>query len=105
MTANDTIGIDCADESEFNNGVAITNEEIFAIIDDLHVNHTEAKETEVGFNYVPNGLLSDVSMRRLYKLVEHTIRDWQRTLASDGVGNTLICQMVRLIEVRGVTAD
>ena len=105
MAADGTIGIDCADESKFNNGVAITNEAIFAVIDDLHVRHSEKRKTEVGFNHVPNGLLSDVSLRRLYMPVQHTIRDWQHTLASDGVGNTLIVEVVRLIGYRGYTAD
>ena len=36
-------------------------------------------------------------LRRIYKPIEHTIRDWQHTLCSDGVGNTLIRQVLLLI--------
>ena len=52
-----------------------------------------------------NGLIMDLGLRRIYKPKEHTIRDWQHTLASDGVGNTLICQTLRIIGDRGFSVE
>ena len=98
------IGLDCPDVKKFNHGVRCTSQEIFAIVDRL----AEAKQrmkktpfeklqTDEGFTIVPNGLLLDMPLRRIYKPIEHTIRDWQHTLCSDGVGNTLIRQVLLLI--------
>jgi hypothetical protein len=112
MSADGVIGIDCADTTHFNAGQNVTSDTIFAIIDDLSVQkHTLVKSaferyaTKVGFNHVPNGLLLDMSLRRLYKPMEHTLRDWQHTLVGDGVGNTLVAELITLIAQRGFTID
>ena len=52
---------------------------------------------------VPNGLLADVSLRSIYRPIEHTIRDWQHTWVQDGVANTCIAFIIKYLSERGYT--
>ena len=109
VSADGIIGLDCADPTLFRRR---SNEDVFAIVDDLVArNGTMSKtafenlQTIVGFNLVPNGLLLDMQLRTVYKPINHTIRDWQHTLVGDGVVNTLIAQVIRVIGERGFSLD
>ena len=63
-------------------------------------------QTRLGFNYVPEGLLMDTALRRLYKPVSHTIRDWQHTLVQDGFANTHVALLLhRLKETCNISLD
>jgi len=95
------VGLDCADQTKY---ARRSNEEVFAIVDTLAIQNTiltvaqfEKEETRLGFNFVANGLLMDHSLRGIYKPVDHTIRDWQHTLTSDGCANTCIAETLHLL--------
>ena len=105
-----TIGLDCADAALFNRGIERTSEQIFNTYDEIAVARRtmtatpfKAFETKKGYTYVENSIMMDLPLRLIYRPKEHTIRDWQHTLACDGVGNTLIRQVIRLIEPHGFT--
>lgn len=109
ISAAGVIGLDCSDESKF---ARRTSADVYAIIDDIVakqpvLNKTRFAELEkiTGFNYVPNGLLFDQSLRSVYKPIEHTIRDWQHTMCQDGVANTCIAVVMRLIADRGFSLE
>lgn len=112
VTANGVFGIDCCDNSRFvqddnTNPVWDAVDAIAAAAAAGIMKRTPfgKLETDRGFNHVPNGILLDMPLRRIYWPNKHTIRDWQHTLCSDGVGNTLIRQVLLLIEPRGTTVD
>ena len=99
------VGLDCADQTKY---ARRSNEEVFAIVDTLAIQNTiltvaqfEKEETRLGFNFVANGLLMDHSLRGIYKPVDHTIRDWQHTVTSDGVANTCIAETLSAISEKG----
>ena len=50
-----------------------------------------------------HGLMEDPHVRTLYKPVDHTLRDWQHTLVNNGVGNTLVANLVRVMLTAGIT--
>ena len=86
-------GLDCSDPALF---VERTSADVFNTVDelvDLKATTSKSKfeehETNRGFNLVLQGLLLDLTLRSLYKPVEHTIRDWMHTLCSDGVANSV----------------
>ena len=81
-----------------------SNEDVWAIVDDLELSSVRLgktafkhKQTEVGFNHVPEGLLQDKELRTIYRPVDHTIRDWQHTIAQDGVANTHIACLLHAL--------
>ena len=103
------IGLDCSDRSRF---VSRTNEDVWAIIDELkdakpRLRPTPFKqlETDRGFHYVPNGVLGDPSMRRIYRPMDHTLRDWMHTLTGDGQANTTIGETLHAIRPHGLSND
>ena len=54
-------------------------------------------QKEAGFNLVSEGLLMDVDLRGIYKPVDHTIRDWQHTVAQDGCANTHVAAVLHCL--------
>lgn len=96
------VGLDCYDPSRF---ITRTNEEVYADVDELRdlfatANATDRKKfvTQYGFNHVPNGLLMDTTLRELFDPVDHTLRDWQHTLAGDGVGNSVAGETLQFMK-------
>jgi hypothetical protein len=74
--------------------IASTRDEIYATVDRLAVKRLtdtphvfELRERAVGFNHMPEGILSDPSLRNLVDPTEHCIIDSQHTLFIDGVAN------------------
>lgn len=111
VAANGTFGLDCADASRFVQDE--TTNPIWDAVDaiaaakaaGMKITAFKKLETDRGFNHVPNGILLDMALRRIYWPNKHTIRDWQHTLCSDGVGNTLIRQILLLIAASGTTVE
>ena len=82
-----------------------TNEEVFAIIDDLATKRSALGrtafgklETAKGFNHCPHGILLDKDLRHLYRPVNHTLRDWQHTACQDGICNTHIFNVLERLK-------
>ena len=106
------VGSDCWDATQF---VLHTNEEAFAIVDDLKVQYDnfltlprfpktrwENLQKEKGFNLEVEGILMDVDLREVYKPVDHTIRDWQHTMVQDGVANTHVAALCHRLSEHGI---
>ena len=93
MHAGGVVGLDCHNPGDFH---ARTAADIYADLDEMtaklaaNPGATKRLQTEYGFIFCPNGLLWDETLRSLYDPVEHTLRDWMHTLASDGVGNSVL---------------
>ena len=91
------VGLDCPDPAQF---IRHSNEDVYNTIDELTalITGTPSKidkfQTELGFNFCPNGLLFDPELRDLYKPVDHTLRDWQHTMAGDGVANSVLGEVL-----------
>ena len=62
-------------------------------------------ETDLGFHYLPNGVLGEDSMRRIYRPIDHTLRDWMHTLTGDGQANTVIAELLHATKDHGFTVD
>ena len=91
----------CSDSNLFG---ARTNEDVFAIIDDLARDFLqlkrgssgkfEDKQKAKGITFSPHGLLLDADIRDVYKPIDHFIRDWQHTICQDGVANAHIWNVI-----------
>ena len=104
------VRVNCSDSSQF---VYRTNEQVFATIDELKAEYDrllmlphfparrwENLQKESGFNLVLEGILLDLDLRRIYKPVDHTIRDWQHTVVQDGVANTHVAALLHCLKER-----
>ena len=94
-------GPDCSNMQNFDR---LSSDDIYGICDELAEQYLvlgvpafEALETKKGFTYVPNGLLFDPSLRLIHRPHQHTIRDWQHTLAQDGVINPVNAVVVQAV--------
>lgn len=105
----DAVGLDCHECGRFRKR---SNEDVFAAVDDLVQQQPvlsktafENLQTNVGFNLVPEGILLDHSLRRIYKPVDHCIRDYMHTVVGDGVANTLIAVCLHAAAVHGFALE
>ena len=103
------IGLDCWDRDRF---IRRTNADVWAIVDRLRdarpaMGNTEFKklESELGFHWVPHGIIADLTLRDIYKPVDHTIRDWMHTLVGDGQANSTIGETLRAIKNHGFATE
>ena len=100
------IGIDHPNPADF---IKRSNEDVFNTVDELAASrqliHTkrafEQRETDLGFNYCPNGLLFDVLLRSIFKPVDHTLRDWMHVMCSDGVANSCCGEVLQALKQKG----
>ena len=60
---------------------------------------------ELGFNLIKEGLLLDLSLRHIYKPVDHSIRDWQHTVVQDGVANTHVAAVLHRLKNNGINME
>jgi hypothetical protein len=101
------VAANCWDRTKF---VYRTNDDVYKTIDDLKIEYDDcmsmprfptsrwkAAQTNAGFNLVLEGLLMDHDLRDIYKPVDHSIRDWQHTVAQDGVANTHVAAFIHRI--------
>jgi hypothetical protein len=106
------VATNCWDTTKFDYR---SNEGVYAIIDGLKVHYEdlltkprfpkttwEKSERDAGFNLVFEGILLDTDLRHIYKPVDHTIRDWQHTLAQDGVANTHVAALLHRLKTKGI---
>ena len=97
------VSIRCADSTLFERH---TNQSVFDAYDYVAAS-SPADRPEVsqmlGTKYMPGGIMSDAHLRTIYKPVDHTIRDWQHTLVSGGVGNVLVARVMRVLISNGIT--
>ena len=92
--AGNVVGLDCHDPAKF---VCRSNSDVYLAVDELtelffeatSQNKRESLETKYGFNVCPNGLLWDVSLRDIFRPVDHTLRDPMHTMVGDGVANSV----------------
>ena len=113
--ADGTIGLDCHDIRKFERREA---HDIYKVVADLAaiqpvwndrrqrlegVTRFNNMQTQTGINYVPEGLLCDVSLRGIHQPPDHIIVDWQHTLCSDGVANTCIWTTLYFLTQHGFT--
>ena len=103
------IGLDCWDRDRF---IRRTNADVWAIVDRLRdarpaMGNTEFKklESELGFHWVPHGIIADLTLRDIYKPLDHTIRDWMHTLVGDGQANSTIGETLRVIKNHGFATE
>jgi hypothetical protein len=106
--ANGEVGSNCSDATKF---VYRANEDVFTIVDELKAEYEHFltlprfpktrwinSQKDRGFNLELEGILLDVPLRCVYKPVDHTIRDWQHTVAQDGVANTHVAALVHRLK-------
>lgn len=84
-----------------------TNEDIWAICDELHslaVRGREWKERakELGISYDPDGLLWSHELRTTHLPIECYIRDWMHIVVSGGIANNQVFGVVRELKGEGV---
>jgi len=58
-------------------------------------------EQDYGLNYNAHGLLYDLSMRSIYRPIDHVLRDWMHMLVNAGVGNTEIALATHVAVSKG----
>ena len=88
------VGLDCWDRNKWGRR---SDADFFKVIDNMITNQRTMRKTQfkrhevdTGINYLPEGILFDLSMRSIYKPISHCLRDWQHTMVQDGVANTCI---------------
>jgi hypothetical protein len=98
--------IDCVDRTKllFN-----TDEQIYAIVDELNAIEDEDEldrtERETGFNWNPDGILLDPWLRGIVKPVLNYIRDPMHTLVSSGQANTHTALLLRALKRNKISID
>ncbi len=102
-------GITCA---AFSKLIQHSNADAFAIIDEIALAQRRismrgysktsvenVQQTTKGCNNDPDGLLLDMGLRRIYKPIDHTIRDWQHPMCQDGVAaNSAIAHVLHAMQ-------
>lgn len=77
-----------------------TNESVYVAYDAI-CNATDEQRgfisQSLGINCNPHGLLHDTSLRAIYRPVDHTLRDHQHILTSDGVANKQVAHCIRAL--------
>ena len=103
--ADGTIGLDCFDPAKFrrrsSDSVHRLCEALAAKKGTLSKTAFAKAETAAGINYLPPGILWDVSLHGIYLPVEHIIVDWMHTFCSDGVANTCIWTTIEFLKQAG----
>ena len=103
------IGLDCWDRDRF---IRRSNADVWAIVDDLRdamptmsASKFAELESEVGWHWMPHGIVADAGLRAIYKPLDHTIRDWMHTLVGDGQANSTIAETLGAIRQHGFTLE
>ena len=105
----DGIGLACNDPDSFHR---LTSDDIHELVDELVVAAGRLRpsalarlETDVGFNHRPNGILLNMGLRRIYRPVEHCLRDWMHVIPGDGVGNSNVAAVLYELQPLGITTE
>ena len=79
---------------------AHTNESLYLCYDTVCAAAPDTRQRVsqlLGLNMNEDGLLHDRAMRHIYHPADHTIRDHQHVLTSDGVANKQLAQLMRVL--------
>ena len=103
------VSVDCSDPERLDPN---TNAHVFAMADELKALwdggdavEYERRSKTYGIKYVPNGLLSCMTLRTIYRPVDHCIADWMHMMCSGGVCGTELGLLLHVLRSQGISLE